>query len=887
MKGTYIIFGALFAILVFSNTTFSQQTTVFKLNQFDAKELAKVSADEKSFFQLNEEVFYNPALKRDAILELQKRNGNTDRLVILDREVYMPGTVSIRAYREGSPENIFVATYRDGSLNGIYYDEITKPIYLGFDRGEEKNFISLKNELVEGKLTCTVDHSKELFTPIHNHSGSNFKTSEGLTNVASPLVASEDDSVTIDLLIIYTQAAENWASTSSFGDINGVIAQAMNISQATLNSSQVGVRLRLVHAYKTNYNELNDGVDSEVRLDRLIEDPANPSGNPSLSGYMDDVHTKRNQFGADVVAFIGDIDDTGGIAPLLSTSGGNPANAFSVNRVQQVADTGTLIHEIGHNMGSMHSRTQSEAAASGGGGLFHYSVGYQNDTQKYHTVMSYEDNGQQEALIFSSPNLTYLGTPAGLSSSTVPADNARSLREVKRTISNYRNTVVSPPTASLLADVITIEMNREDNLTIPFQIFNNGESVLVWDIDFGFFGNGFKAKKQAGETREIASFDRIIKSPYNFSGSLFTKNKSAVAEEVLYSTSFESSEGFTTGIHEGLAEWRAISNDEFSISSLNPSSGSQHLRISGDGSGNAKFIGAPFFGYQLFGSYEITVNFFISNLSEIYDIYLFDGKNGKESAGIIIANQSIFAAVLDEQNEVNFQGTSATVTANRYHELKIILDPENEVVRYIFNGSTIAENEYVGGFSPGELQILNRSEENGSRIDVDDIEIKKISSPYSWLTVNETTGYTLEGGSSSRSLGFSTVGVDAGTYRTKMLVRTNDPQNPQFEVPITLTVANVVSNEQEETPFKLSLNQNYPNPFNPTTTISYSLETSDNIQLDVFNIQGQKVATLYEGKQQQGAHDVTFDASNLSSGVYIYRLQTSLQTITRQMVLIK
>lgn len=120
-----------------------------------------------------------------------------------------------------------------------------------------------------------------------------------------------------------------------------------------------------------------------------------------------------------------------------------------------------------------------------------------------------------------------------------------------------------------------------------------------------------------------------------------------------------------------------------------------------------------------------------------------------------------------------------------------------------------------------------------------------------------------------------------------MKVRTNDPQNPSLEVPITLTVANMVSNEFDDAPVKIALDQNYPNPFNPATTISYTLREAENIRLEVFNIQGQKIATLFEGRQQAGEHDVPFDASNLSSGVYMYRLQTASQILTRQMVLIK
>ncbi|MFV1884813.1 MAG: zinc-dependent metalloprotease [Balneola sp.] len=858
---------------------------VFSLNQINESELSthQKTKEDRTYFSINESLFSNAELKRGAILEFQKLKGNKDRLIVLDREEYLPGVISLRGYKEGNREKIFAITYNKGTLNGVYFDEPAAPTYFGYDKLRAENYTSSKNERAEHRLSCGFDHSGELIPVPHFRTPGTFskQKASAASLVAAPLIAAEDDSVTIDLMIVYTNAAETWASTSSgFGDINGVIAQSMNLSQTALNNSGIGINLRLVTTHKTTYNEETDGTDSETRLDRFTE---------NNDGFMDEVHGMRNTFGADIMALFVKIDDTGGLGWRLSSSGGNPGFGFNLNRVQQVADTFTLIHEVGHNMGNAHSRTQSSSAASDAGGLFHYSAGFQNTVANYHTVMAYGGaSAQQEAPFFSSPNLSYLGTPTGQNSSTVPTDNARSMREIKRTISNYRNTQTDSPDASLLADVITINMNREETLNIPFQISNSGQSLLVWDIDFGFSGNSLKRAKPVNQVIEPASFERIVKNPANYSGSKISKSKSAAAEQVLYSTSFENGEGFTVGTYEGLSEWRAISDDVFSISNSSPNSGSQHLRIQGDGTGNTRFISAPFFGFQPFGAYEITVNFKVSSSTETFDIYVNDGKNGEFAAAIILNQGVFFAATRNEQNDVTFSATGAgAIDIGSYNEIKMVMDPEDEVIRYILNGNTVYENPYVGGFSPGEMLILNRSDENGSTFDIDDIEVKQVSAPFPWLSVAEPTGFTPESGSSNRTLKFSTVGVAAGTYKTSMKVRTNDSQNPLFEVPITLTVANVVSNEPGDVPGKVELNQNYPNPFNPATTITYSLRQAEEIRLEVFNIQGQKVATLFEGRQQAGDHEVQFDASNLSSGVYMYRLQTESQLLTRQMVLIK
>ena len=83
------------------------------------------------------------------------------------------------------------------------------------------------------------------------------------------------------------------------------------------------------------------------------------------------------------------------------------------------------------------------------------------------------------------------------------------------------------------------------------------------------------------------------------------------------------------------------------------------------------------------------------------------------------------------------------------------------------------------------------------------------------------------------------------------------------------------------------LHQNYPNPFNPTTVISYQVPTNSKVELKVYDVLGREVETLVNERQNAGEYSVTFDASNLSSGVYFYKLQTERFLETKQMVLIK
>lgn len=103
-----------------------------------------------------------------------------------------------------------------------------------------------------------------------------------------------------------------------------------------------------------------------------------------------------------------------------------------------------------------------------------------------------------------------------------------------------------------------------------------------------------------------------------------------------------------------------------------------------------------------------------------------------------------------------------------------------------------------------------------------------------------------------------------------------------FETAASTSISDLV-----DLPEVLTLNQNYPNPFNPTTQIQYGLPANSEVRLEVFNMLGQRVATLVNGRQSAGWHEVRFEASNLSSGIYIYRLTAGEFIQTRQMMLVK
>lgn len=88
-------------------------------------------------------------------------------------------------------------------------------------------------------------------------------------------------------------------------------------------------------------------------------------------------------------------------------------------------------------------------------------------------------------------------------------------------------------------------------------------------------------------------------------------------------------------------------------------------------------------------------------------------------------------------------------------------------------------------------------------------------------------------------------------------------------------------------PASTQLLQNYPNPFNPSTTIGYRLPGRSHVLLAVYTTLGQQIAVLEDGEQDAGYHEVLFDGSNLSGGVYFYRIQAGAHADTKRFILVK
>ena len=169
---------------------------------------------------------------------------------------------------------------------------------------------------------------------------------------------------------------------------------------------------------------------------------------------------------------------------------------------------------------------------------------------------------------------------------------------------------------------------------------------------------------------------------------------------------------------------------------------------------------------------------------------------------------------------------------------------------------------------------------NSSKINAENITVEVINTPQ-WMsfTNSKLQIQNLKSNESSTARFTFTVNKSAPVNKPQILNFTiSSPTGEQWTKEITIQVS---------APEKFELYQNYPNPFNPSTTIEYALPKAGNVVLKVYDAIGKEVLTLVNEAQEAGYYSTKFDASKLSSGMYIYKLTSDKFNEVKKMSLIK
>lgn len=206
------------------------------------------------------------------------------------------------------------------------------------------------------------------------------------------------------------------------------------------------------------------------------------------------------------------------------------------------------------------------------------------------------------------------------------------------------------------------------------------------------------------------------------------------------------------------------------------------------------------------------------------------------------------------------------------------LNASADNIKYL--SGTVVFSDNLSPVNDGVIQLYHENETDGK------------------IQIIETVEIGLSG-----TFTFSRKVIFSQTNGTKIMAYPNDYDNfsaPFFPSIVDLNEEDILNNEnlviQVERKNSLNQNsdqnsllkQNFPNPFNPTTLITFELPQTSNVTLNVYNMNGETVATLIDNRNYlKGLNQIEFNAGSLASGIYIYRLDAGAYTETRKMMLIK
>jgi hypothetical protein len=264
----------------------------------------------------------------------------------------------------------------------------------------------------------------------------------------------------IDVMVFYTPAA-----AAAAGDIESEIQLATDELNITYANSGAAQRVRLVHTEQVTYTESGSFSTDLGRLQGTSD------------GFMDNVHTLRDTYGADLVS-LWETTGGAGIGYVMQTVSASFAPwGFNVVRWDLGVGNFTFGHELGHNMGAAHDR-----ANAGVNGAYSYSYGYQDPAENWRTIMSYNcPSGCTRIGYWSNPDKAHPGdgTPMGVpEGDPASADNRKTFNNTGSTVAAFRANADSPYLYATPLDLKVPHLSGSKDISIS----NLGTGTMNWNV---------------------------------------------------------------------------------------------------------------------------------------------------------------------------------------------------------------------------------------------------------------------------------------------------------------------------------------------------------------------------------------------------------------------